>query len=277
MNGYGAGAGVGGDVVASVKDSRVAVARALQSRAQRTAAGQCVLESRVLVEQVRAAGSKLEAVLRAQTADAAEDDELADRLRAAGVPVHRVGDGILRQVAGLSRPVSWLAVAVLPPESGPEIPWGDFALVLDGVADPGNLGTLVRTARALGIDDVVLTDPETDLGSRRVMDTSRGAVLGTRVRRYASPKEAVVGLHEAGFQVIATSPRGKYLQDLDPLDARPVALVVGAETSGISQAMTDSADQLVAIPMAGAVESLNVGVAAGISIYELQRRSGRTS
>jgi TrmH family RNA methyltransferase len=274
VGGYGtAGAAVSGDVVASVKDRRVASVRALQSRAQRTAAGQCVLESRALVEQVLAAGSPLEVVLRAQSANAAEDDELAERLRAASVPVHWVRNGVLRQVAGMSRSVSWLAAAVLPPESGPQVPWGDCALVIDGVADPGNLGTLVRTARALGVDDVVLTDPETDLGSRRVMDASRGAVLGTRVRRYASPREAVAGMHGAGFQVVATSPRGTHLQDLPLLDDRPVALVVGGESAGICQEMAAAADVLVAIPMAGAVESLNVGVAAGILLYELCRRT----
>lgn len=274
MSGHVTGGGVSGDVVASVKDGRVAVVRELGTRARRTAAGRCVLESRALVEQVLTAGFPLESALRAQSADDAEDRVLTERLAAAGVPVHRVRDSVLRQASGLARAVPWLAVAVLPPETGPETPWGDFALVLDGVADPGNLGTLVRTARALGVDDIVLTDDGTDLGSRRVMDASRGAVLGARVRRYASPLSAVSGLHDAGFQVVATSPRGTAFPELPPLGPRPVALVVGAETAGIGQEVMDAADVLVAIPMAGAVESLNVGVAAGISMYELLRQRG---
>lgn len=277
MSGHVTGGAVSGDVVASVKDGRVAVVRELGTRARRTAAGRCLLESRALVEQVLDAGFPLSSVLWAQGADDAADHAFAARLAAAGVPVHRVRDNVLRQAAGMARAVPWLAVAVLPAETGPDAPWGRFALVLDGVADPGNLGTLVRTARALGVDDVVLTDDATDLGSRRVMDASRGAVLGARVRRYASPLDAVLGLRAAGFQVVATSPRGTAFPDLPPLGPRPVALVVGAETAGIGQEAMDAADVLVAIPMAGAVESLNVGVAAGISMYELLRRADRTA
>ncbi|MFF2813233.1 TrmH family RNA methyltransferase [Streptomyces sp. NPDC058000] len=260
------------DVVTSVKDPRVAQARALQTRTQRIAAGLCVLEGCSLIEQVRAAGARLDVVLRAQGADTAEDDELAARLHRAAVAVHRVRDGVLRQVAGASRTVSWLAVAPLPAAVDPHLPWGEFALVCDGVADPGNLGTIVRSARALGVDDVVLTDLDTDLSSRRVLDASRGSVLGARVRRFSSPRHMVVGLREAGFQIVATSPRGSQVQGLAPLDGRPVALVVGGETAGVSEEIMDAADLLVAIPMAGQVESLNVGVAAGISMYELRTR-----
>ncbi|MCZ0975989.1 TrmH family RNA methyltransferase [Streptomyces noursei] len=71
---------------------------------------------------------------------------------------------------------------------------------------------------------------------------------------------------------MATSPRGSHVQGLAPLDGRPVALIVGGETTGVSEEVMEAADLLVAIPMAGQVESLNVGVAAGISMYELRTR-----
>ncbi|MFK0297065.1 TrmH family RNA methyltransferase [Streptomyces sp. NPDC090442] len=256
----------------SVKDERLAAARALGTRAGRAAAGACALEGRSLIEQVLAAGTPLLEVLHAEGASGAEDERLAGRLRDRGVAVHRVRDGVLRQVAGTARPVAWLALATLPADPEVTTPWGDFALVCDGVADPGNLGTLVRSGRALGIEDVVLTDPATDVTSRRVLDASRGTVLTTRTRRFASPSEAVAALRSAGFQIVATSPRGHQLQALAALDGRPVALVVGGETSGVSQEVIEAADLLVAIPMAGAVESLNVGVAAGISLYELRTK-----
>ncbi|MEW1658521.1 TrmH family RNA methyltransferase [Streptomyces sp. NPDC093707] len=278
MNGTGSSrpatveAGDTGQVVTSVKDVRVAAVRALGSRAGRAAAGACVLEGHSLIEQVLTAGAPLREVLRAQSASAPEDEQLAGRLRDRGVAVHRVRDGVLRQVAGSGRPVTWLALAALPAEAEVSAPWGDFVLVCDGVADPGNLGTLVRSGRALGIDDIVLTDPGTDMTSRRVLDSSRGTALTARMRRFGSPAEAVAALRTAGFQIVATSPHGRHLQALAPLDGRPVALVVGGETSGVGQEVIDAADLLVAIPMAGAVESLNVGVAAGISMYELRTK-----
>jgi RNA methyltransferase, TrmH family len=240
------------------------VARALGTRAGRREAGRCLVEGPSLIRQVLAAGAAVDYVLCA--------GEEPPELLAAGVPVHRVREGLLRKVTGSAKPASWLAVAELPAEVDPDQPYGDFAVVCDRVADPGNLGTIVRTARALGVRDVVLTDAETDLSSRRVLDAARGAVLDMRVRRFSDPVAAVKGLQRSGFQVVVTSPRGARLQSLAPLRGGRVALVVGNETDGVDQATMDAADLVVQIPMAGAVESLNVGVATGISIYELRMR-----
>ncbi|GGX41614.1 TrmH family RNA methyltransferase [Streptomyces noursei] len=129
-----------------------------------------------------------------------------------------------------------------------------------------------RAARALGVRDVVLTDGTTDLSSRRAIDASRGTVLDCRTRRFANPATAVTALREAGFQIVVTSPRGRHLQAMAPLCGQRLALVVGNETEGVSDTVQALADLVVQIPMAGAVESLNVGVATGISIYELRMR-----
>ncbi|GAA0590803.1 hypothetical protein GCM10010174_02300 [Kutzneria viridogrisea] len=251
-------------MIESIKDELIAAARALTTRAGRLAAGRCLVEGPSLIRQVLAAGAEVDHVLCAEPPPA--------DLLAAGVAAHQVRDGLLRKVTGSAKPVSWLAVVRLPVELGADEPYGDFAVVCDRVADPGNLGTIVRTARALGVRDVVLTDDETDLGSRRVLDASRGAVLGAAVRRFDSPVAAVKSLQAKGFQVVVTSPRGTRLQSLAPLRGGRVALVVGNETAGVDQATVDAADLVVQIPMAGAVESLNVGVATGISIYELRMR-----
>ncbi|MFJ9853764.1 TrmH family RNA methyltransferase [Streptomyces sp. NPDC101150] len=253
----------------SLKDERIATARALATRSGRTAAGRCLIEGPALIRQVLAAGAGPEYVLRST---AVEDPALQEELTGAGVPVHAVREGLLRKVTGGAKPVGWLAVAALPAEVPAGAPYGDFAVVCERVADPGNLGTIARTARALGVRDLVLTDEATDLTSRRVIDAARGAVLGCRVRRFAEPGGAVAALREAGFQIVVTSPRGAHVQSMAPLRGRKVALVVGNETDGVSDAVRSAADLVVQIPMAGAVESLNVGVATGISIYELRMR-----
>jgi len=140
------------------------------------------------------------------------------------------------------------------------------------IVDPGNLGTIVRTARALGADALVVMDGETDLFSRRVIDASRGTVLGARIRHFTGTAEALHHLTAAGYQVIATSPRGRALPALARLDPRPAVLVVGNEHDGVSREVLTAADIVVQIPMAPVVDSLNVGVATGISIYELSMR-----
>ncbi|WP_405164263.1 hypothetical protein OG203_03855 [Nocardia sp. NBC_01499] len=257
------------EIIDSIKDARVVAARALTSRAGRAAAGRCLVEGSALISQVRSAGGALVFALHSDTVD---DRALGDELRGAGVAVHVVREGLLRKITGSAKPVRWLAVAQMPAEVGQGAAYGDFAVVCAQVADPGNLGTIVRTAKALGVEDVVLTDDSTDLGSRRVLDAARGSVLGVRVRRFADPLTAVKALQESGFQVVVTSPRGAYLQSMAPLRGGRVALVIGNETDGVDAATTAAADLVVQIPMAGAIESLNVGVATGISIYELRMR-----
>lgn len=251
--------------VSSVKDTHVARVRELSNRAGRERLGQCVLEGEQLVRQAFEAGARLEFVLHRT------DGELVRELAGAGVPVLESTASVLRQALRTQRPVELLAVAALDRQQDTRR-YGDFAVVLDGVADPGNLGTIVRTACGLGAFDVVCTDPETDLTSRRVLDASRGSVLRASLRRFDGVGQALETLRARGFQIVTSSPRGGSLQSLAPLSGQPVALVVGNETDGVSEETLARSDIVVRIPMAGDVESLNVGVATGLSIAELRLR-----
>ncbi|EWM13119.1 RNA methyltransferase [Kutzneria sp. 744] len=255
-------------VITSLKDDHLQQVRALANRTGRAEAGGCLLEGAVLITQAVEAGAALRFVLAAEGAA----DPVTSLLAEAHVPVMVVKESVLRQAVRLNRAVSWLAVAELAAVAGDDQPYGDFAVVLDNVLDPGNLGTIVRTAVGLGVADIVCTDPETDLTSRRVLDASRAAVLRARLRRYDTPVQAVRDLRERGFEVVATSGRADTLQGSVPLSGRPVALIVGNETDGVGDDVLELADHVVRIPMSGDVESLNVGVATGISLYELRTR-----
>lgn len=253
-------------MISSVKDERVARVRELSSRAARGRLARCVLDGESLIRQAFEAGARLEFVLRAP----GTGTELAGALAAAGVPVFEASEGVLRQGLRTQRPVDVLAVAEFAETT--EAPYGEFAVVLDGVADPGNLGTIVRTACGLGAFDVVCTDPDTDLSSRRVLDASRGSVLAAAVRRFDTVADALDHLRGNGFEIVTTTPHGSSVQALAPLSGRPVALVVGNETGGVSEQTIARSDALVRIPMSEPVESLNVGVATGLSIAELRMR-----
>ncbi|HVV22138.1 MAG TPA: RNA methyltransferase [Pseudonocardiaceae bacterium] len=259
---------VGTPTITSLKDDRLATVRALETRSGRAAAGACLLEGATLIAQAVAADARLRFAVHADDVV----DPLAETLAARGVPVFPVRGSLLRQALRLAKPVAWVAVAEL---SARTAEYGDFAVVLDGVRDPGNLGTIVRTAVALGVADVVCTDDETDLTGRKVLDASRSAVLRARIHRYPSPVVAVHALREQGFEVVATSSHATTVQAHTPLRGRRMALVVGNETDGVSADALAAADHVVRIPMAGGVESLNVGVAAGISLYELTALAAR--
>lgn len=252
--------------ISSPKDDHIALIRTLATRANRMELGRAVIEGESLIEQALTAGVRLEFILTEPGSALAEQAARTD------VPTLTATPALLRQALRTQRPVGAIAVVMLPPENDPTREYGDFALLLDRVADPGNLGTIIRTACGLGATDIVCTDPDTDLSSRRVLDTSRCAVLSATVRRFDTPLDAVKSLRTKGFEVITTSPHGQELQSLVPLSGAPVALVIGNETEGSSEDVLAAADHVVRIPMAGGIESLNVGVAAGLSIYELRLR-----
>jgi TrmH family RNA methyltransferase len=257
--------------ITSLKDDNLAVIRTLETRAGRAEAGACVLDGPSLIAQAITAGATLRFAVFADD----DQDPVGKTLAAQDVPVFQARGSLIRQALRTSRPVSWVAVAELP-APGPD-EYGDFALVLDDVRDPGNLGTIVRTAVGLGVADIVCTDTETDLTSRKVLDSSRAAVLRAAIHRYDSPLEAVEALRQQGFEVVATSSRGTVDQSATPLRGGRVALVIGNESAGIGQPVLDAADHVVRIPMTGGVESLNVGVAAGISLYELRALAATTA
>lgn len=266
--------------ITSIKDEHIALARSLDTRTRRQEQGRCLLEGATLIEQAVRSGASVDFALRSDVAQQREpggarepggERNLDATLLEHGVRVLETREGLLRQAIRTQRPVEWLAVASLP---ATDAPYGEFALVLDNVLDPGNLGSLVRTACGLGTPDVVCTDPEMDLTSRKVVDASRAAVLRARIHRFDSPLEALDSLRESGFEVVATSPRGRGLDSVPPLDGR-VALVAGNETNGSDERVLDAADRVVRIPMAGRVESLNVGVATGICVHELRKRQGQ--
>jgi TrmH family RNA methyltransferase len=183
-----------------------------------------------------------------------------------------VSDGILKKISDTSYLVPLLAVAHIPTELSEPETMGDFVVVLDRVQDHGNIGTIIRTASAFGIRDIVSTTPTLDVFYKKIISASRGRVFETRVQRYASGGEAIAALKRKGYQVIATSPYARDIQSMAPLRPAPVALVVGNETGGIADDIVRNADIVVQIPMSGQVESLNVGVATGISLYELKFR-----
>jgi TrmH family RNA methyltransferase len=149
-------------------------------------------------------------------------------------------------------------------------PIEDFAILFDYVKDYGNIGTIIRTGKAYGINNYLNTNEDFDPYTPKTIDASRGTVFKVNFQRFNSSKNVIKYLKENGYQIIATSPHGKSLQSTLKLEKKPIVLVVGNETSGISKEVLNSADHIVQIPMSNEIESLNVGVASGISIYELK-------
>lgn len=254
--------------ITSLKDERVQAARDLTTAAGRKHAGKALLWGAEPVQWALDYHLPIDHVFFHPSV---ESSPLLSRLNEQRIPCYSVSEGILKKISDSSYLIPLIGVVRLP-AAGALTGMGDFVIVLDRVVDHGNLGTIIRTANAFGIHHLISTTPDLDLSFKKIIDASRGTVFQSRLHRFPSGSAAIAALKEQGYQVVATSPYARDLQGTAPLRSKPIALVVGNETEGISEEITRLADVVVQIPMSGAVESLNVGVAAGISMYELKMR-----
>lgn len=146
-----------------------------------------------------------------------------------------------------------------------------LVLLLDGISDPGNLGTILRTAEAAGADAVVLGNGSVDLYNGKVVRATMGALF--RLPVFTCPlTEAADQLKALGGTLLVTS-LGEGTERYDRVAYRgKVGIVIGNEARGVSAELLQAATQLVHIPLYGAAESLNAAVATGIMLYEAQRQ-----
>lgn len=143
-------------------------------------------------------------------------------------------------------------------------------IALDNVQDPGNLGTILRTAEALGIDGIIIGGG-CDLYNPKVLRATMGAVFRVNTLRCSSAADVLSDLKEQGFKIYATSPdsSAKPITDVD--FSKGCICVIGNEANGISESVAALADDLITIKMLGRAESLNASVAASITMWEMLR------
>jgi TrmH family RNA methyltransferase len=143
-------------------------------------------------------------------------------------------------------------------------------VVLAGLQDPGNLGTIVRSAEAFGADGVISLPGTVSAWNPKAVRASAGSVFRVPILA-ASEIEALEHLREAGVRIVATTVSGTDAGDIQIL-SEPVALLIGNEGNGLTTELIAKADVAVTIPCPGSVESLNAAVAASVLLYEASRQ-----
>lgn len=222
----------------------------------------------MVVRDALEAGVQLTDVfLRSDDADAAA---LRDRLEDAGARVLEVGDSVLRALADTSSPQGVVAVATTPDFRLPDLTTAaDLVLVLAQVRDPGNAGTLVRSAAAAGADCVVFSQGSVDPFGPKTVRSSAGSVLRIPVDRGGDLCESLATLKAKGFTIVAADSRSDTaIYDLD-LTA-PSAIVLGNEAWGLAPDL--DFDVAASLPMEAAIESLNVATAGSLFLFEAVRQ-----
>ena len=149
-------------------------------------------------------------------------------------------------------------------------------VVLDGIEDPHNLGAILRTADAAGVDGVVVQSRRSAALDGAAAKASAGAVAHVRIAEVVNIARAIDELKEAGLWTVGLAGEGA--QAYDHIDYTvPTAIVLGAEGAGLRRLVREKCDFLAAIPMLGHVQSLNVSVAAGVALFEVVRQRRRTT
>ncbi len=245
--------------ITSLKDDKIQLAKSLGSVKERRVKHKFLIEGSEAIEWAVSAGITIDFVLMAKSIKVPDT-------RLSLLDSYRVSDGLLKKVTDTKYLIPVVAVG----NRKPSIPLPDFLVVLDNIKDFGNIGTIVRTCHAFGIRTVLSSSSESDIFQAKTIDASRGKVFSTDYRPFPSPSETIAFLRKHDFRLVTTSPYGSEIQSLVSLKDHPLALVVGNETEGVSKEFFEQSDVIIQIPMYHGMESLNVGVAAGISIYELK-------
>jgi TrmH family RNA methyltransferase len=245
--------------------------RNLQRRKGRKRRGLAVAEGVRLVEDALAAGIGIRGVVVGPAATSTDRGaRLVEQLAAHAIPIEEVTDKVLLEVADTDTPQGIVAV-IDPPRwelDSVQPALGHPVLVLDGVQDPGNVGTLVRTAFGLGAPGVLVLSGTADLTNPKVMRAGMGATF----RLPCVPVqdgEFEAWARNTDVEVWAAAADGVPITRVAV--TRAVALVIGNEGAGVRPRIRSLARHMVSIPLARGAESLNVAVAAGILMHEARR------
>jgi TrmH family RNA methyltransferase len=260
-------------ILTSLQNPRVKAAVRLRDRRHRDREGLCLVEGFAEVSLAVDSGAEV-VTLFVETGIRRRPQAAGLLRRCAAAEVIETSPEVFAKLAYREHPDGWLAVVRIPERRLAALDPGPcpLLLVIDGVEKPGNLGAMVRTADAAGVDAIVLSDPGTDPWNPNAVRASKGAVFAVPLA-VASAAEAVGWLRERGIAIVAADPGAGTPYTGAPL-AEPVAVVVGAEDTGLSAAWREAAAQAVRIPMAGRVNSLNVATSAALLLYEAVRQRG---
>ena len=254
----------------AVTNPQVKAAAELKLKKHRQARGLFLAEGLRTVEEA-VASKQVESIFYT----AIEDDRtraVLEEAAAQQVKLTCVSDAVLKKIADTETPQGIIAVCRMQVTALEDLlASGKMLLVLDRVGDPGNVGTMLRTADAAGIGGLVLLKGSVDIYAPKTVRSSMGSLFHVPVLAGVGESEFIESAHNAGYELLVTCLDGAdNLYEAD-LHGR-LAFVMGNEANGVSAGLLAAADKRVFIPMAGRAESLNVAMAAGIVMFEALRR-----
>ena len=259
-------------LISSKEHELVKLAVALQQKKTRDEKRLCLLEGLRLVEDALLAGWSISQLVVGEAA--ATEARVASLLAAAearAIPTYLATEAVLKKIATTNSPQGVVAIAAQPPAMLPASAKGGVWLVADELQDPGNFGTILRSADAAGCNGVFMTGNGVDPFGPKAVRATMGSLFHLPVAVVPDPSQALAWLRRQGLPVLVADAGGTIAYDkVDYTDG--CVLVIGNEARGVSDYWLAAADTVVSIPIYGRAESLNAAVAASLLVYEAARQ-----
>lgn len=268
-------------LLSSLQNPRIKEAIGLRERSQRNTSGLFIIEGyRELLRAVDGKQSVDTLFFCPSLFLGSNEWALIERLKQRGARLLECTDKVFRKLSYRDRPDGLLAVAEQQPwtterlEEKIALVQNPFLVVAEAIEKPGNLGTILRSSDAVGVDGLIVCDRCTDIYNPNVVRASVGTLFTVPVVEAAGP-EILNLLKRRGIQILAATPSAeKEFTEVDM--SGPLAIAVGTEQLGLSKLWMEEADIQVRIPMCGVADSLNVAMATTLLLYEaLRQRRGK--
>lgn len=240
--------------------------RLLRRRSLREQENVFVIEGIKLLREALDSSAAIESIF--VDSDSVEPEVLAANER--GVRVHMLEQGLMARVADTTTPQPVCAIVSMPSSSIDDLLVLDSVVVLVDVRDPGNAGTIIRSAEASGIGGVAVCDGSVDVWNPKTVRSSAGAVFHVPVVSKLNAGAALDDLRRSGFERVGTAVAGEPYDTVDMTGK--IALVFGNEANGLPEGIASNLDSIVSVPIEGRSESLNVSMAAAVLCFEASRQ-----
>lgn len=262
-------------LLTSTANPRIKAAAALRDRRERDAAGLTLVDgTRELRRAMNAGAHILEAFVCEPLLAGTDARAILDGLATAATPTHAVTGPLFRKLAFGERLDGVVGVVRIPSLdlADLDLPTDPLVVVIEGVEKPGNVGAVLRSVDGAGADALIAANPRTDLFNPNVIRASAGTAF--TVPMAAASTEAVLDwLRRRGLRIVAARVDADRLYTDADLTG-PLAIALGAEDDGLSDAWSGGTLEAVRLPMLGSADSLNVSVTAAILLYEARRQRG---
>ncbi len=267
---------MGREEISSVRNPLVKEAAALKQKQERQRQGLYLVEGlRQTEEAVAAAAACKLFYLPEAYVQQPRLAALLEKAAAQGLELIPVSEAVLKKIADEKTPQGVLALCrIAEPPLAELFAQGRLVVVLDGVADPGNVGSILRTAEAAGAGGGVLLAGCADLYAPKTVRSTMGALHYLPCVSNVSEEELVAAAQEAGYELAACAPKGGRSLYKANLRGR-LAVLLGNEAQGVRPSLLERAGEKLYIPMPGRAESLNVAAAAAVVLFEALRQSRR--